>query len=397
MNIKIKSAGVTCLVGDDYDRVFTALKSNFGESYDQLFTERIPGHEYLQWELPGEGWTPLSASDPIMGQEVRTELARRKQAVFDRFGANQEYAQRILSVPDDSYIYYKADPDGRLMIKLTAWGYRYPERVGTGASGIVDATGETEPVTLHFLYDGKPMSVFQFFLNDFKRTTDADGTFKIGQLPVGYTFDVRAANHSETVRVTPGQGDVNIDLTDYVTIEVVATLDGAPYAGAKAELSYWGHSVELITGATGRAVTKVPFDPENGVGYVTLDGVNLQMPVTQPKTVFSFAIESPAPEIVDDDDNADENINDVEDETAEDTVIDNGNADDAVDDNQDNTLDEEITDDNEENEETQKKPDEDDLVPEKPGVSLIWLILAGLGLAILVAATYYLSYNFLTR
>ena len=60
MNIKIKASGVSCLIGDDYDRVYATLKKQLGEGDEQLFTERIPGHEYLQWELPGEGWNSLS-------------------------------------------------------------------------------------------------------------------------------------------------------------------------------------------------------------------------------------------------------------------------------------------------------------------------------------------------
>jgi hypothetical protein len=105
MNIKIKSAGVFCLIGDDYDRVYATLKKQLGEGDEQLFTERTPGHEYLQWELPGDGWIALSAGDPLMEQEVRKELLRRQQAVSSRFGKNQDMAQRILSVPDDSYVF----------------------------------------------------------------------------------------------------------------------------------------------------------------------------------------------------------------------------------------------------------------------------------------------------
>lgn len=209
MNIKIKSAGVFCLIGDDYDKVYVALKKQLGDGDEQLFTERTPGHEYLQWELPGEGWLPLAQADLITAQEVRRELLHRQQMVAQRFGANQAMAQKILTVPDDNYVYYRQDPTRHLTIRLTAWGYRYPERIGNGpAIGDHVNNKETANVVIGVEKDGLPMVGQPLLLNGFSRTTDEQGLLKVGELPIGYQFDVEVEDERRHITVTSGMDKI---------------------------------------------------------------------------------------------------------------------------------------------------------------------------------------------
>lgn len=296
MNIKIKSTGVSCLVGDDYDRVYAALKKELQNSENQIFTERIPGHEYLQWELPGEGWVSLAEGDPLMAQEVQQELLRRKQVILQRFGKNQAMAQKILSVPDDQYVYYKPAADGSLQIRLTAWGYRYPERVGGGGStGLVDPQLNKESACIHILYDNKPLPNKEFYLNGFKRSTDDSGVYSIGNLPIGYKFTIQVDGQQQIVEIQQGQGNIRIDVTLYVTIEVKATLDGQPYAGAVASLAYWGHVQNLTLDTLGTASVKLPQDPNLGACTISLDGDSQEQVPVQPVTLFCFSLKSPPP------------------------------------------------------------------------------------------------------
>jgi len=215
MNIKIKAEGVACLVGDDYGRVYLTLKKHLGPLGDSLFTERIPGHEYLQWELPGEGWRSLSGSDPLMEQEVRRLLKLRCQEVCDRFAANQDMAQRVLTVPDDSFVYYRPNEAGELEIRLTAWGYRYPERIqGAEVVGVNRPRGMNEEVLVKVIRDGEPVPGQAVLLNGFRRTTDEAGVYEIGKLPVGYQFDLQVEDKKQHVTVLPGQGTLLVDLTE---------------------------------------------------------------------------------------------------------------------------------------------------------------------------------------
>ncbi len=288
MNIKIKASGVYCLLGDDYGKVYTALKKQFGDGEEQLFTERTPGHDYLQWELPGEGWTALSNSDPLMSQEVRKELQNRCQAISRKFGNNQATAQRILSVPDDSYIYYKADESGRLIIRLTAWGYRYPERVGGGdTSGTIARTEATEHTVIKLIYDGNPMPQKEFKLNGYKRKTDDSGILEVGDLPVGYQFDMEVDGQKQHITIAEGQGELVIDLTRFTTIEVKALLDGSSYDGAVAKIAYGDKNVELTCDAAGRAVAKLPISLNNGICTVSM-GSEMQQKKLSPTDINTF-------------------------------------------------------------------------------------------------------------
>lgn len=290
MNIKIKSAGVTCLVGDAYDQVYTAVRNQL-EDEAELFTERIPGNDYLQWELPGDGWISLSEGDPLFSQEVKQEVLRKKQNIIQRFGTNQEMAQKILSVPDDSYIYYKLDDNGKLRIRLTAWGYRYPERVGGGgAMGKHNPKGETEHVRIHITYDGKPLEGKTLYLQGIEHHTNSSGVYAIGDLPIGYQFELKVDDTKRNITVQSGQGDIEIDTTEYTTVNVNAVLDHKPYIGAIASLKYMGRDMQLTTDDAGTVSVKLPIDPSNGMCMISIGNDFQQFQLIQPITEFTFNI-----------------------------------------------------------------------------------------------------------
>lgn len=294
MNVKIKSSGVSCLIGDDYDRVYTALKKQFEQDSDNLFTERTPGHEYLQWELPGDGWVALSTSDPLMSQEVKKELLHRKQNICEKFGNNQEMAQKVLSVPDYSYVYYKHDDAGRLIIRLTAWGYRYPERVGGGdATTDVKPKDQTEHVSISLIYDGEPLPGKSLRLNGFLRMTDANGLLDVGDLPIGYQFDIEVEKRQQHITVMQGQGEIIIDLAKYTNIEIQAILNNAPYSGAQVVLSYVGRNMQLTCDNNGRATTKLPLAKDGSLCTVTIDNSTQQESLKDSTNTFIFQLTSP--------------------------------------------------------------------------------------------------------
>lgn len=419
MNIKIKSTGVSCLVGDDYDRVYIALKKQLGGGDEQLFTERIPGHEYLQWELPGDGWISLSEGDPLMAQEVRQELLNRKKNISQRFGDNQAMAQKILSVPDDSYVYYKPDADGHLQIRLTAWGYRYPERVGGGSAiGINNLKGDSEHVRISLMYNNKPLPGKELFLNGFKRFADSNGVYDVGELPIGYQFELKVGDKMQNVRVESGQGDIQINLTIDTTVDVKATLDNQPYVGAYVSLSYMGLQLQLTTDSDGRATTTVPLDPDNGVCSVSIDNEQQHLPLSHPLTVFTFNLFSPedlkeeikeeeplqTPNDIGEDEVTDE-LKEPEPENAPEQIPDEvpeGHEEKEQEEKQEEDEQEEKKEEEQVEEEQVEEEQEEPLEEELPlkdepksKPSLIWEILVALLLLLLVVMTYILCYGLL--
>ena len=295
MNVKIKDEAYCIITEKNYDQVFAALQRQLGEKERQLFAERAPGDTYLQWTLPGHGWIALSKGDPLMEQLVRKELAQLQQNVCAQFGKNQEMALKLLSVPSDDYIYYKPDGNGDLMIKLTAWGYRYPERVGTDITGVIKPKPKTEHISISLVYNGVPVPNQALRLNGFSRTADGQGVLDVGDLPIGYQFDIEVGDERRHVTVMPGQGAITVDMTEYVTVEVRVLLDGAPYAGAEAELSYLGQHTSLTCDGNGCASARLPLDKNGSFCKVSVKDSFQQKILQQTDNVFTFQLSSPPP------------------------------------------------------------------------------------------------------
>ena len=294
MNVKIKDEAY-CIITESYDKVFVVLQNKLGEKERQLFAERAPGDTYLQWKLPGDGWIALSKGDPLMEQLVRKELAQLQQNVCAQFGKNQEMALKLLSVPSDDYIYYKPDENGGLMIKLTAWGYRFPERVGTDITGVINPKPKTEHISISFVYNEEPVPNQALRLNGFSRTADSQGVLDVGDLPIGYQFDIEVGDERRHVTVMPEQGKIVIDMTEYVTVEVRVLLDGAPYAGAEAELSYLGQHTSLTCDGNGCASARLPLDKNGSFCKVSVKDSFQQKILQQTDNVFTFQLSSPPP------------------------------------------------------------------------------------------------------
>jgi cell division septation protein DedD len=297
MNIKIKTTGVENCIGGDYDLVYTALKKQLGQDAANLFSERIPGHEYLQWVLPGEGWTSLSEGDPLMTTEVKKELEARKKLVMSKFGANKAMAQKVLQVPDESYIYYRPTSSGQLDIKLTVWGYKFPERIDGSAGGVAPAKGKKSLVSLRIENDGQGIPNIGFKLNGYARTCNEEGLYEIGELPVGYQFDVEVRKISKHYVVEDeAQNCFVIDCTVMTTVEVTVNRNGKPHAGEEGTLQYASHQKSFTTGDTGKATLQVPFH-ENENCQVDVDGKTLNQMLNEDFNTFTFDLidETPVP------------------------------------------------------------------------------------------------------
>ena len=225
MNAKIKVAGAFCPVEKDYEHIYAALKDKFGEGDDQLFTERKAGYEYLQWELPDDGWISLPQANPVTYNVVKKELAKRKETVKSAFKAQQKLADDILSVPDETYIYFRIDGKGNVSVKLTAWGYKYPERIaGNELGGHEEEPLKKEHVKLYVLNDGKPVPHKSLLIEgtnqdgdyDGQKTvesTNQEGLYDMLDLPIGYKFSVRIDDLEKSYTVEKGDGNIIIDIT----------------------------------------------------------------------------------------------------------------------------------------------------------------------------------------
>lgn len=278
MNVKIKASGVVNILGTDYDRIYTSLKDKLGDGEEQLFSERIPGHEYLQWNLPEEGWTALNFADPLMEGQVRIELDKRKQRILSLFGSNLIMGNNILSVPDDSYIYYRVEPDGRLNIKLTAWGYRFPERVGMSpATGYITNPNKKIPVRILVKNNDELVPGYELFLNNMRRSTNEQGYYPVGDLPVGYQFELKVNDEKQLVTVAPGEGDIVIDITPEISGDVdqpgdIITSGGGSTTGEGDIKNVVTQKVRIAFEWDGKIIPGVPFTLDETKYRTGVDG-----------------------------------------------------------------------------------------------------------------------------
>ncbi len=263
MNVKIKANGVSCLIRDEsYDKAYTSFKQLLGEGEEQLFTPRLPGHEYLQWVLPGDGWCSLEEADPLMANWIRDELSKRKQRVMSHFGQNQLMAQRVLTVPDDSYVYYKSDNEGHLLIRLTAWGYRYPERIGKKIiSGDLPPREKRQEVAVRIVFDGYPVAAKPFIINGFKRETNENGSLQLGALPLGYRLEIDVDGNLYPFIVESGRDTFLIDLTQYTQLIVKVLLDENPCPDTPVTIEYSGITENVLTNADGCIIKRLVWYP----------------------------------------------------------------------------------------------------------------------------------------
>lgn len=298
MNIKIKASGVACMVGEDYDRIYGALLKAFGEGSDSLFSKRVAGHEYLQWEIPGDGWRSLADADPFMEAQVKKELGIRREEILSKFGSNRQMAFNVLSVPADEYIYYKADTEGGIDIKLTAWGYKYPERVdGGNMIGTIDPLAEKQPLIIKFEDDGKGLANKLFKINGFKRVTDDSGEFTVGDIPVGTEFDIEVDGESKHYIVKKGENLILFDVTQYSHVDVEVKVNDQPAKGMTVTVNYGSRNMTLITDNRGKATLDIPHDSSNGLCRIKVEETAKEEPLKVGDNVFEFNLIKAEPEI----------------------------------------------------------------------------------------------------
>lgn len=297
MNNKIRASEVACLIdgSEAYDKVYNSLKVVLPSDEEMIFAERESGHGFLQWNLPDEGWTSLDKGDAIQTIEVKKALEQRMQHVRDKFGDNLQMAEKVLTYPDDSYVFFKYDMSGKLIILLTAWGYRHPIKIDGGfADGRFAPPQLKEPVSITILYDGKPLGEKPFRLNSLVKQTDADGSFVVGDLPLGYQFDLEVDGNIQHVVVAEGKGHIVVDTTVFVTLEVTATKDGQPYADVPVAVCYGEQQLQLVTDTQGKITVQVPMSLDGQECKVTINGETHSKPLSSPTTLFSFDFLTPA-------------------------------------------------------------------------------------------------------
>lgn len=257
MERQIKDTDIYCLLKHiPYESVYQRLKDIFGE--DMIFAKRKQLMGYLVWKFDGEGWQSLYNAEPVMYRLVSDEFDRQKQNILQKFTDDiKSLSEQIMSVPDDSCIYYKSDDNGNIKIKIAAWGYIFQTIAPPSPKPPL------QNITLKIVYNGQPCANKHFHIlatdgNYYPLTTDGNGC-KSFSYTKGGTVRLKINGGEYSVPLEDDTSEYIVDTTLKTKVTVKVYTDSYPESGAK--VSAGGN--EYFTEADGIATFDVPL-PQNG-------------------------------------------------------------------------------------------------------------------------------------
>lgn len=222
-----------------------------------LFPEENSGFGYLQWDLPGNDWISFMDGDENQKSSVAQVYQQRKAIMRSALkGSPIEVA--IFTIPAEKFIYFR--PQGNSWeIAVTAWGYKYPNKPGSGELDIYITKTVLQDVMIGFQWADELLPNLAFRINGFSRVTEEDGWFKTdGQLPLDSRFIIELHSGQRfNLTVEKGRSEYIYDLTQYMQIEVAVTQDDKPLKNCTCEINFNGiHSI--TTDFLGHASLRLP-------------------------------------------------------------------------------------------------------------------------------------------
>ncbi|MCM1376885.1 MAG: hypothetical protein NC097_04510 [Clostridium sp.] len=251
---KIKQAGISEIhwnlppqwgEGDTaYKRLCQLLKEDA-----KFFAPVKTGPKDYFWNHPEGGWSPLSSADVGTATIVRTKLEALRSHLEQKVPT---YAAKLLTVPNDDYIFYRVDAIGQTEILLTGWGYSNYKKATGGASKKVTQDVPMMNVRIGFAVEGLPQPgrPFETFTangmtNNF--LTDAQGWFSLKGMKIGQSQQVKDSISGKVVTLTwsSGQSEYLIDVTQTMRLQVNVQKDGRPLPLGEATAVIDGESIPI--------------------------------------------------------------------------------------------------------------------------------------------------------
>ena len=380
MRVQLNTEDVNCILKVSVDSVYDALKDIDGEK--NLFVERKIFGNKLAWDLDGEGWKSLADCDMATHAVILGELNNRKQTIYSNRPANErETLKRSMSVPNDSYIFFKTDEKtGVMYIKLTAWGYSLP------VPPPEPPPIETIDIIVQIVYDGKPCANKDFFIilrNETKYSlcTNALGKYNFSY-PKNETLRFEIDGREYTFDVIDENKIIDIDITQKTKIVVKVLTDSMPECGA----TVVAVNQEYLTDSEG----KVEFEaalPQNDEDFsVSVKDQTQKQSLKYGTNFFQFEFftPTPEPEIVSEPERDSEPKNDIGLELDPEPK-------------QESEKEQESKTEQESNPEPETQEVETEVAEKKTGGNGAKVFFGIIGLLLLVAATYFACYQLLNQ
>lgn len=301
MNKQVPIAKVVLLI----DRTYSLLQlsnelSSYGNQAKVLFVEPQTGLGFFQWTLPGENWKPFGDLDEAMKRTVAVVYKQRMDVLRNALQGSP-LCDAVLTVPSESEFVFFRQNDGDWEIAMTAWGYQF---VNIPPTGEISAWVEQEvyqEVSIGFQWEGVLQPNVSFLLKETLRTTSDDGFYHVDNpVKVGESFVLNVFDRFQfTVVVEKGKSEYVFDITQYLTVEIVATRDGLPLADQLCDISFNGLEYQLTTDKAGQATVEMPLarnvdgsvmNPQSDCVATCAEETQKKTPLTDGDTLrFDFA------------------------------------------------------------------------------------------------------------
>lgn len=222
-------------------------------------------HNSYYWSEPDiEGWHSLSVATEQDVNEAREIIAGIRSRALKRAPSKASILEQVLSCPNDDFIFVRRRSGDHLELRIAGWGFANYKRAGGGR--IVDPVVDEKinEITISFSIDGQvvPNRLFSFQqgMNWASTQTDDKGYFSFGQQTPGSQISVRdTATGIESVTVVDASTtNIDVDVTEFVNVSVVARHDGAPISGENVEIAYGRRNQTLVL-ANGTAYARLPW------------------------------------------------------------------------------------------------------------------------------------------
>lgn len=191
------------LMQDNYANLYSRMSLQLPPDIAACFAKftMLTAHNSGQWSIDCEGedeFKPISQATPPQ-RMAASDIIARLSAALTR-AAIVSNPKMLLSVPDESCIYYRQRPSGDVEIVISQWGYR---KIGGSSSvnnisllinGPDDGRERTDLNLLLRWSDETPLADTDvkvgIYGSDFEKKTDAQGVVHLGTVSSGERFTV---------------------------------------------------------------------------------------------------------------------------------------------------------------------------------------------------------------
>lgn len=251
------------------DQANCRLKQMLGEDYKSFAECKVANSGYV-WSSEEDGWRPISSIDDSfersLVEKTRATLYQRVRTLAPTM------ADKLMTVPNDDYIFYKVRDNGAVALLYTAWGFRNfkPDAEGEFKRVVVN---DLESLTVIFVRGGVrlPNHPFEVVPNNAKQSgltnkyvTDGAGIYDYGQhFRVGERIeliDTETGKHFLII-VEKGKTEYVLDVTQSVDVVVGVYENGMPLCGEEVVIEYADKRLTPTTNPLGQCRESIVLIP----------------------------------------------------------------------------------------------------------------------------------------